>query len=465
MSTDLPGFAHLKNASAEIIKIHAVATTDFGIWLSNQTTSVKKWLTACGFQPKHQAFSLFPDDQTGYQVLLTLEDFNDYWAIADLPYKLPVGDYLFESTHNNALANMAIGWGLGAYRFRRYKKDSRLPARLLIEADTIYDDVFRTVSACILVRDLINTPAEDMSPSQLADAAESLADEHDALCQVIVGDQLLDENYPAIYRVGRASMHAPRLIDLRWGATDNPEIVLIGKGVCFDTGGLDLKPSRGMRHMKKDMGGAAHVLGLAKLIMSENLPIRLRVLIPAVENAVSGNAYRPGDVLSTRKGLTVEIENTDAEGRLVLCDALAAAQDENPELIIDFATLTGAARVALGTELPAFFTRNETLAQGLMKLGKHYQDPLWQLPLHDEYHHQLESDIADLLNCSTSSFGGAITAALFLEAFVSQEIDWLHVDLMGWNLRKRPGRPRGGEAMGIRAVFAYLKAHFGKSDE
>lgn len=465
MRTDLPGLASFTNASEEIVTIQVISTTAFDDWLSKQPVSIKKWLTTSDFKPKHRAFTLLPDTEAGCRVLLTLEDFTDCWALADLPYKLPVGDYLLESTHSDSFVSMAIGWGLGAYRFRRYKNKSRLPARLMVTDETIYDAVSRTVSACTLVRDLINTPAEDMSPPQLADATKKLADEHGAICKVIVGDNLLEQHYPAIYQVGRASMHPPRLIDLRWGATGDPEIVLIGKGVCFDTGGLDLKPSRGMRHMKKDMGGAAHVLGLAQLIMSENLPVRLRVLIPAVENAVSGNAYRPGDVLSTRKGLTVEIDNTDAEGRLVLCDALTAAHDENPELIIDFATLTGAARVALGTELPVFFTRNESLAQDLLNLGKRSQDPLWQLPLYDDYSHQLESEIADLLNCSASPFGGAITAALFLESFVSsQEIDWLHIDLMGWNIRKRPGRPLGGEAMGMRAVFAYIEARFGKND-
>lgn len=262
--------------------------------------------------------------------------------------------------------------------------------------------------------------------------------------------------------VGRASENKPRLLDLKWGAKDAPLITLVGKGVCFDSGGLDLKPSSGMRNMKKDMGGAAHVIALAQLIMAANLPIRLRVLVPAVENAVSRNAFRPGDVIKTRKGIMVEIDNTDAEGRLVLCDALSEAQNDNPELIIDFATLTGACRVALGTELPGFFSTERDVANGIIDAGMGVSDPVWQLPLFDQYKSFLKSDVADMANCASTPFGGAITAALYLKEFVEPTTPWVHFDVMAWNLRALPGRPTGGEALGIRAVFNYLQSRFNK---
>lgn len=461
MEMTLPGLARSVRDGDVPAVIHVVTTEAYAGWLAAQTEALGQWLSASDFKPAHRAFSLLPDVDVGLSVVVTLDDPEDHWALGDLPYRLPARDYRLEGFESAALARLATGWGLGAYRFQRYKASKRAPARLLIENDTVFDEAARTISACSLVRDLVNTPAEDMGPAQLAAAACALAHEFDATCEVIVGDALLSQGYPAIHAVGRASVHPPRLIDLRWGEMDNPEVVLVGKGVCFDTGGLDLKNASGMRHMKKDMGGAAHVLGLARLIMSEHLPIRLRVLVPAVENAISGDAFRPGDVLKTRKGLTVEIDNTDAEGRLVLCDALAEASNGAPSLIIDFATLTGAARVALGTELPAFFTHNHAVANALVEAGTWAQDPLWRLPLVEEYRGQLDSGIADLLNCSTSPFGGAITAALFLDAFVPKTLDWVHIDLMAWNLRARPGRPRGGEAMGLRAVFAYLKTRYG----
>jgi leucyl aminopeptidase len=298
-------------------------------------------------------------------------------------------------------------------------------------------------------------------PEDLSRVSEQLANEYHASIKHLIGDELLENNYPTIHAVGRASIHQPRLIDLTWGQPDAPKITLVGKGVCFDSGGLDLKPSNAMRLMKKDMGGAAHVLGLAKLIMALNLPVRLRVLIPAVENAVSSNAFRPGDVLTTRQGITVEVDNTDAEGRLVLCDALTEADSENPEMIIDFATLTGACRVALGTELPGFFCNDQTLAQALQQSGDKVQDLVWQLPLHSPYQDMLKSDIADTLNSAPSPFGGAITAALYLQLFVSKNTPWVHFDVMAWNNRKLPGRPIGGEAFGIRAVYELLAQRYG----
>ncbi|OBS10765.1 leucyl aminopeptidase family protein [Acidihalobacter prosperus] len=464
MEMTLPGLVRPTPESGPSAAIHAVGTEAYEGWLTSQTAETAGWLAASGFKAKHRAFSLLPGRDGSIAVLVTLDDMDDYWGLGDLPYRLPEGDYRLEGVAGDTLMRLATGWGLGAYRFQRYKSAQRAPARLCVEDTSIFARVMRTVAACTLVRDLVNTPAENMGPAQLAATARALAEAHAAECRVVVGDTLLSQGYPAIHAVGRASVHPPRLIDLRWGETGNPEIVLVGKGVCFDTGGLDLKNASGMRQMKKDMGGAAHVLGLARMIMEEGLPVRLRVLIPAVENAVSGDAFRPGDVLRTRKGLSVEVDNTDAEGRLVLCDALADASEGTPALIVDFATLTGAARVALGTELPAFFTHHDALASALADAGKRVQDPLWRLPLFEDYRAQLDSGIADLLNCSTSPFGGAITAALFLDAFVPRTIDWVHIDLMAWNQRARPGRPRGGEAMGLRAVFAYLKSRYGNDD-
>jgi leucyl aminopeptidase len=298
-------------------------------------------------------------------------------------------------------------------------------------------------------------------PEHLADTMIVLGKEFGARVEQVVGDALLEQNFPAIHAVGRASVHAPRLLDLRWGEEGNPRLTLVGKGVCFDSGGLDLKSANGMRLMKKDMGGAAHALGLARLIMSTGLPVRLRVLVAAVENAVAGNALRPGDVIRSRKGLTIEIDNTDAEGRLILCDALAEGAIEQPELLIDFATLTGAARVALGTEVPALFSNSDELAAGLLAAAEAQQDPLWRLPLYNPYREMLDSKIADIANAANAPYAGAITAALFLREFVPEETAWAHVDVMAWNTRSRPARPEGGEAMGIRAVSHYLRQRFG----
>jgi leucyl aminopeptidase len=316
--------------------------------------------------------------------------------------------------------------------------------------------VRRIAEATALARDLINTPASDMGPAELVQAVRDAGRAHDAKVNVIEGDALLRRNFPTIHAVGRASARAPRLADLRWGAR-GPRVTLVGKGVCFDSGGLDLKSSSNMKLMKKDMGGAAQVLGLATMVMDAKLPVRLRVLIPAVENSVSGNAMRPLDVITTRKGLTVEVGNTDAEGRLILCDALAEADRDKPDLIVDCATLTGSARVALGTELPALFSSDDGLAARLLEIGLREQDPLWRLPLHGPYRSQLDSKIADLNNVSESSYGGAITAALFLQSFVSKDTPWMHIDMMGWNLRARPGRPVGGEVMGMRALYALIE--------
>ena len=403
-----------------------------------------------------------PGDQGALaQALFVCDSLDDMFACGELANSLPAGDYLLQDiSDHDQLISIAFAWGAGAYRFERYVQPGKPQARLLLADEGALNEALKLVEATKRVRDLINTPAADMMPENLAAAVEAMAQEFNAEFRQTVGDDLLDENYPMVHAVGRASVHAPRLLDLRWGDESHPKVTLVGKGVCFDSGGMDIKPSSAMRWMKKDMGGSAHTIGLAYLIMAQKLPVRLRLLIPAVENAVSGNAFRPGDVLNTRKGSTVEIDNTDAEGRLVLCDALTEAISEKPELVVDYATLTGAARVALGTELPGFFTNQLQLASDLMQVGQKVTDPVWSLPLHQPYKDFLKSDIADLVNCASTPFGGAISAALYLEHFV-EETPWVHFDVMAWNNRKLSGRPVGGEAMGMRAMFGYLCSRFG----
>lgn len=442
------------------IPISLVSKDQFEAWLSHQSDYTKAWLAAARFQPKTAAMQMIPDPQGNLsEVLFCLDGDQSVWPIGSLPFLLPEGQYYFK---NDALNEQAyLAFGLGAYQFDRYKKADRKPAQLFVKSKDLLKKIKVMLDAIFLARDLINTPAEDMGPLELAQVAKDLAEECGASFHQIVGEDLLQENYPAIHFVGRASHNAPRLIDIRWGESSHPKLTLVGKGVCFDTGGLDLKPSPYMTLMKKDMGGAAHVLALAKMIMKTKLSVSLRVLIPAVENALSGNAYRPGDVITSRSGKTIEIGNTDAEGRLVLADALTEAISDQPDLIIDFATLTGAARVALGTDLPAVFANCDEVAARLIELGETIHDPIWQLPLFDLYRDLIKSDIADLNNCPSEPYGGAITAALFLQAFVPDSIPWLHFDVMAWNLKTRPAHPKGGEAVAIRALFAYLCERFG----
>jgi len=353
-----------------------------------------------------------------------------------------------------------MSWELGAYQFDLYKPRSRPAAVLLLAPGAEAERGLALATAISATRDLVNTPAEHMGPEELAQAAGLVAKQHGAKFKQIVGDALLKQNFPAIHAVGRAATRAPRLIELNWGSAKHPLVSLVGKGVCFDTGGLDLKSAEGMRQMKKDMGGAANALGLAALIMALKLPVRLQVLIPAVENAVAGNAYRPGDVIKTRKGLHIEIGNTDAEGRVVLSDALAYASEHKPELIIDLATLTGAARVALGAQLPALFTKHMDTGRELVDLGLKLDDPLWHMPLWAPYQEGIASSIGDIVNTGRSALAGAINAALFLEYFVPEQQDWLHIDLFAWNDQARAGRPVGGEAQTIRTLLAYLEERF-----
>ncbi len=356
----------------------------------------------------------------------------------------------------------SLGWGLGCYKFSLYcKPPAETPSLALGEDIAVQAEQLR--AAQCLVRDLINTPTEDMGPLQLADAMQTQADALGAHMSVVHGDELLSENFPAIHAVGRASEREPRLLKMEWGDKHAPLLVLCGKGVCFDTGGLNLKPAAGMRLMKKDMGGAAHVIALAKLVIEYQLPVRLLVLIPAVENSVSGNSYRPGDVIASRKGLSIEIGNTDAEGRVVLADALAYACEHEPDLVMDFATLTGAARIAMGPDLPPIFSNDISIANELVAIGERAEDPLWALPLYQPYNDLIKSRIADLSNVGKTSYGGCITAALFLQHFVTEATDWVHIDTFGWNQTARPGRPVGGEALGLRAAFDYLKKRYGSA--
>ena len=435
-----------------------IDTKDLQNWLKDQTQETQSWISTSGFSGS--GLSLIPgNDGTLSQALYSTDNPTAFFACADLAKLLPKQAFQLKAD-NKVMENTAIAFGLAQYKFNRYKTAQIEQAQLLIADESIVDRAHKFIAATKIVRDMINTPASDMMPEHMSELVQSTAKEFNATFNEIVGDELLTENYPTIHAVGRASVHKPRLLDLNWGNKNHPKVTLVGKGVCFDSGGLDLKPSAAMRNMKKDMGGAAHVMGLAHLIMSHNLPIQLRVLIPSVENAVSSNAFRPGDVLTTRKGLTVEVDNTDAEGRLVLCDALSEACNDEPELIIDFATLTGACRVALGTELPGFFSTDQTVASDLMSAGLTSEDPVWQLPLHQPYRELLKSDIADMSNCASTPFGGAITAALYLNEFIENDTPWVHFDVMAWNNRALPGRPIGGEAMGMRAVFELLQSKY-----
>jgi len=443
------------------IPLYAVSSANFEQWLANLPGVQQKWLKASGFRAKPGELCSLPDSNGelhGYAFGMAEQGW--LYQLAPLPAKLSAGEYRLVSDWSPAQRLQAsLGWGLACYQFSLYLKPQKeMP--LLSLGEDIAADAQHLLSAQSLVRDLINTPTEDMGPAQLADAMLVQADEFGAHTSVVQGVDLLTKNFPAIHAVGRAADREPRLLKMEWGAESHPLLALCGKGVCFDTGGLNLKPGAGMALMKKDMGGAAHVLALARLIMQANLPVRLLVLIPAVENSVSGSAYRPGDVIPTRKGLSIEIGNTDAEGRVVLADALAYACEHEPDLVIDYATLTGAARTAMGTDLPPIFSNDISIANEITASGEIEEDPLWVLPLYQPYRELISSQIADLNNTGKTPFGGCITAALFLESFVSAETDWVHIDTYGWNQTNRPGRPLGGEALGLRAVFHYLKNRY-----
>jgi len=426
--------------------------------LESLTPAERRWAEACDFDATPQTFAIIPDGKGGVaRVLAGVRDAGDPWSLAALPMRLPRGRYdLGKGPVAIAPDKAAFAWDLGGYRYSRYKKPARKSSILQVEPSARVREALEMAQAIRLVRDLVNTPTEDMGPGELADVAREQAELFGGECDEWIGDELLAQNFPAIHAVGRAAARPPRLIEVNWGDPGNPRIAIIGKGVCFDTGGYDIKSHEGMRLMKKDMGGAAHAIALTRLIMQRKLPLRVQLLIPAVENAIAGNAYRPGDVIRTRKGHTVEIHNTDAEGRVILCDALAYASERQPRTIIDFATLTGAARVALGPELPVLFCNDEALAARLMMAGDLTEDPMWRLPLWRGYRRLFESDIADFSNSGRTNFAGAVVAALFLERFVPDGISWAHFDVFAWNDVSRPGRPLGGEAQGLRAVLRAL---------
>ncbi|WP_207458009.1 leucyl aminopeptidase family protein [Azospirillum sp. SYSU D00513] len=457
----------IDTAAADTVPLTPLTKAALSGWLEAQPPAVAGWVKALNFSGEAGATALLPDGEGGIaRVLAGVSALDELWGLAGLPAGLPPGSYRLDPApglepDGRAATRLALGWALGSYRFGRYKTSEKGFAALVWPEGADRAEVERAATATWLVRDLVNTPASDLGPEELAEAAHALALEFGAAYEVTVGQELLDRNYPAVHAVGRASPREPRLVDLRWGNPDHPKVTIVGKGVCFDTGGLDIKPSSGMLTMKKDMGGAAHALGLARMIMMAGLPVRLRVLVPAVENVISGNAFKPLDVLSTRKGLTVEVGNTDAEGRLILCDALAEADSEKPAMIIDFATLTGAARVALGPELPALFCNDEALAAELLIAADAENDPMWRLPLWAPYRKWLDSKVADMNNVSSGAFAGAITAGLFLQEFVSKDTPWAHLDVFAWNPSAKPGRPEGGEALGLRAAYALIAKRYG----
>jgi leucyl aminopeptidase len=458
-----PCFAPL-DAAARAVPLVAVDRDSLPAVLSRQPARVARWAEAHGFGGEPNSALLVPAEDG--QPLLALAGISaprDPYALAAAPWLLPPGDYRLHDSEGIPLdrGSALLGWGLGAYQFTRYRKPGRAPARLLLDAAAAeLAEAFALLKASTLVRDLVNTPTEHMGPDELEATALRLAEAYGGEARVVRGDDLLAENFPAIHAVGRASHRAPRLIEVLWGDPAHPRLSIVGKGVCFDTGGLDIKPADGMRNMKKDMGGAAHALGLAQLVMARQLPVRLQLLLGAVENAIGPNAYRPGEVIATRAGISVEIDNTDAEGRVVLCDAMAYAAEGKPALMLDYATLTGAARIALGPDLPALFCNDEALANDYLRAAEATADPLWRLPLWRPYATYLASSVADMANSGGSRMAGAITAAIYLDRFVPPDLPWAHVDVYSWNDNARPGRPQGGEAQGLRAAFALLKARF-----
>ena len=438
-------------------------------WRAAQPALARQWLTEQNFKGERHRVLLLPDAAGTLAAAVgglgKRQGGVSLWHAAGIAERLPPRRFKLAQEFSAAEATqLSLGFSYAAYRFDRYRQAKNDAATLEAPVNADANFVAHASEALRMARDWINTPAADFGPAELAAAARQLAAKHQAAFKEWVGDELLAANFPAIHAVGRASSSAPRLVELRWaphGGENHPQVTLIGKGVCFDSGGLDIKPSAGMALMKKDMGGAAVALSLAHLIMSSKLRARLRVLVPAVENAISGNAYRPGDVLRTRKGLTVEVGNTDAEGRLVLCDALALADAEHPDLIIDFATLTGAARVALGPELPALFGSDEREVQALAQIAGAEHDPVWPMPLWTGYEDELASKIADLNNVASSNLAGAIFGALFLKRFVTESPRWLHIDLYAWNSKDRPGRGVGAEAQAVRGTYRYLVERYG----
>jgi len=437
-------------------QIKCIRQADLDENIQTLTEIQSNWVTQNQFSAKKQSYIRIPNNANqdiiwlgiGAGSVLDLRD-SSAW----LSQQLAIGIYAFDTAEDHF--ELGLGWALGQYQFDRYLSERKEKNQLVIN-DEIRPKITEIGNGLFLARDLINTPTNDMGPSHLSEVVQAVASQYEAEFTEILDQELLDKGYRTIYTVGMAADNRPRLLELKWGNDDAPKVTLVGKGVCFDTGGLDIKPGAGMLIMKKDMGGAAHALALATMVMSAKLNINLRVLLPAVENSISSNAFRPGDVIKTYKGTTVEIGNTDAEGRLILCDALALGGEDKPDLMIDFATLTGAARVAMGADVVPFFTDDEDLASGLAEHSAAVSDPLWRLPLYKGYESQLKSTIADLNNISSSPFGGAITAGLFLKNFVPEKTTWAHIDLYGWNQSDKATCHKGGQSMAIHAVFSYL---------
>jgi leucyl aminopeptidase len=443
--------------------LQLVDKKSFEKWLKAQPERARQAMQAQGFKGEGFQLAILPEQGDGWSAVLGVANVAELspWCLAKAAEKLPEGSY---RVAGQGPGPAALGWLLAQYRFDDYrekKKDATGPRVLLTDEPARIEEIVLLAESTFLVRDLVNIPAGDLGPAELQAAVEQVAKPAGAKTRATAG-QALDKGFPMVAAVGRAASpdRAPRLIELEWGDQRHPRIAVIGKGVCFDSGGLDIKPASGMRLMKKDMGGAGHALALARLVMKSNLPVRLHLVIPAVENAVSGAAFRPGDILRSRKGLTVEVGNTDAEGRLILADALALAVEHRPELILDFATLTGAARVALGPDLPALFVNDDALADQLLECGKRVSDPLWRMPLWKHYDEMLSSDIADLSNVSDAPLAGAVTAALFLQRFVPEELPWAHFDTFAWRPAAKPGRPKGGDALGLRAVWEMLRERY-----
>ncbi|WP_305098202.1 leucyl aminopeptidase family protein [Croceibacterium aestuarii] len=445
----------------DAIPIHLVSKDGFDGWAKTLSAPQRAALAGQKFDGSGYQVGIVPDGDTWFAVggVADPDDLSS-WCMAKLAETLPAGVY---RRADGEPGPALYGWQTAQYRFGRYKdEDGEGPRILLTKEANKAGAAMAEAKAAMLVQDLVNTPAEDMGPAALEEVAEKLAKQHGGQVKVTRGDALAQE-FPMVHAVGRAAArsHAPRMIELIWGDPKHPRLAVVGKGVAFDSGGLDIKPAAGMLLMKKDMGGAAHALALASLVMGAGPKVHLQCLVPAVENAIAGNAFRPGDVLTSRKGLTVEIGNTDAEGRLILGDALTLASEGEPDFIVDFATLTGAARVALGPDLPALFARQDATAEALLAAGKAHDDPVWRLPLHGAYAEWLKSDIADTNNAPSNGFAGASVAALFLDKFVGEDIDWAHFDTFAWRPAAKPGRPKGGAACGLRAAWGMLQERYG----
>jgi leucyl aminopeptidase len=444
------------------IALHLVDKKGHDAWLNGQPARARRAAEAQGFKGEGFQLAILPGERDEWSAALGVANVDDLspWCLAKAAESLPEGTY---RVADRGPGPAMLGWLLGQYRFDRYKQDGRGKGQLILLTDepARIDENVLLAESTFLVRDLVNIPAGDLGPAELEAAVAAVAEDCGAKVRVTAGKDL-DEGYPMVAAVGAAAAtgREPRMVELQWGDQRHPRLAIVGKGVCFDSGGLDLKPSAGMRLMKKDMGGAAHALALARLIMKHRLPVRLHLLIPAVENAVSGAAFRPGDILKSRAGLTVEIGNTDAEGRLILADALTRAGEEKPGLILDFATLTGAARVALGPDLPALFANDDGVAEALLASGARVSDPLWRMPLWKPYEEMLSSDLADIGNMAEAPLAGAVTAALFLQKFVPEGTPWAHLDTFAWRPAAKPGRPRGGDALGLRAAWEMLRGRY-----